>query len=113
MISFKFPIPEKVSANKVYDSTMHWAVRKKLADLYHKYMLAHKSHVSEYPVDMSYIFTFKKNPLDVSNTFLMVKLIEDGLVRNGTLEGDSPEFVGSISVHSQKGNSDEVEIIIV
>lgn len=91
---------------------MHWSARKKLADLYHKYMLAHKSHITEYPIGMSFIFSFKSRPLDVSNTFLMVKLIEDGLVQNGTLKGDSPEFVESIRVHSQKGPRDEVEIII-
>lgn len=112
MINLKFPLPEKVSGNAVY-AGLYWSKRKKLADLYHTYMMQFRNNkVAEYPVDISYVFTFKSKALDTTNCFLMAKLIEDGLVKNGILESDSPDFVQSTTIYSSKGLKDEVQIII-
>ncbi len=108
------PIPEKVSANSIYSQSMHWSKRKKLADLYHRSLLPYRNIKSdlEYPVDVSYDFTFKNKPLDCSNCGLMAKLIEDGLVQYKILRGDTPSDVGFINISSKKGTKDEVEITI-
>lgn len=71
-----------------------------------------KLKVTAYPADISYTFTFKGRLLDTTNCFLMAKLIEDGMVRNGILEGDSPLYVGSTTIRVNRGLQDEVEIII-
>lgn len=113
MIRIQTPIPEKVSANAIY-AGMHWAKRKKLADLYHSYFIQYRNiKVTEYPVEMSFIFTFKGALLDVSNCSYMIKMIEDALVLNGILQGDTLEFVQSITTIVKKGKKDEVEILIV
>lgn len=111
-MNIKIPLPEKVSTNAIY-SGMHWSKRKKLADLYHWALVQHKNQaVKEYPVDINYVFTFKGKPLDTTNCTYMAKMLEDGLVKNGVIEDDSPEYVAFTGIYSQKGSKDEVEIII-
>lgn len=112
MIDITFPIPEKVSMNKIY-AGFHWSKRKKLADLYHSYMLAfRKEKVVSYPVDITYEYTFKSKPLDSLNCALVSKMIEDGMVGCGILKGDDPVHVRSSTLSSKKGDRDEVHIII-
>lgn len=108
----KIPIPEKVSTNSIY-AGMHWAKRKKLADLYHQSLLEYrKTQIVEYPVDINYIFSFKGKLLDTTNCTYMAKMLEDGLVKNGILKADSPEYVAFTGIYSQKGDSDMAEIVI-
>lgn len=113
MVKVKIPLPEKITTNKAYAGT-HWGVRKRWADLYHKTMLPYrgKIKVQNYPVTVSYIFSFKKKKLDASNCSIMVKLLEDSMVKNGMLLDDTPDFVNEIIIISQGGLRDEVEIII-
>lgn len=111
MIQFKIPIPEKISANKVY-SGVHWTKRKQWADLYHSTFIGTKEKVKDYPVEIEYKFTFKSRPLDTSNCFFLVKLLEDSLVKNKVIEDDSPKFVACTIVYSDKGEEDEVSIKI-
>lgn len=87
-------IPEKVSTNKIY-AGIHWRERKALADLYHSEVLELKGKlkVKTYPVEILYDWHFVKKPLDTLNCAFMSKMIEDGLVAVGVLEGDEPEFV--------------------
>jgi len=111
-MNIQFPLPEKVSTNKIY-AGMHWAKRKKLADLYHKSLLQFKGKkATDYPVNINYIFTFKSKPLDTTNCTFMAKLLEDGLVQHEILIDDSPEYVSFTGIYSQKGDKDLVEIII-
>lgn len=106
------PIPEKISSNATY-AGLHWARRKKVADLYHSSMLQfRKLKVTEYPVEISYVFTFKRNPLDSTNCGTMAKLVEDGMVRCGILEDDDWKHVTSTTLHTQKGDKDLIEIYI-
>lgn len=112
MITIKIPIPEKVSTNNIYAGS-HWTKRKRLADLYHESLIEHrKIRVKEYPVSISYIFTFKSKPLDCDNCGYMGKLLKDGLRKWKVIEDDSPEYVQSCTFISRKGDTDQVEIVI-
>jgi hypothetical protein len=112
-MKLKIPLPQKVSTNKIYAGT-HWAKRKSLADLYHECLIEYKGQtIKDTPVEITYIFNFKGKPLDTTNCTYMAKLLEDGLVKQGILEDDSPEFVAGTHIYSQKGKVDEVEILIV
>lgn len=105
-------IPHKISSNATY-SGMHWTKRKKIADLYHQSMLPfRKAIISEYPVDITYVFTFKGKPLDSSNTATMAKMLEDGMVKCGILKDDDWKHVSFTGLYTQKGESDLVEIYI-
>lgn len=109
------PLPEKISANKIY-AGIHWATRRKHAALFHQELLPYRGKMvrkKEYPVDLVFIFTFKKQPLDCSNCFYMAKLLEDGLVAHGIITDDKPAFVGSVSIHSSRGKEDQVTIHIL
>ena len=113
-MNIKLSIPEKISTNKTY-AGIHWAVRKKHADLFHKSMLQFKGKKikeSEYPVNINYIFTFKTKPLDSTNTTYMGKLLEDGLVKCGVLSSDDYKHVAFSGFYTQEGEEDLVEIII-
>jgi len=107
-------IPKKVSLNACY-AGIHWAKRKKLADLYHvavkvALIQAKLPQIEEFPVDMTYEFTFKRNALDSSNCAFMAKMCEDALVANGYLPDDTPKYVRSVKFLSKKGNEDLIKI---
>lgn len=98
----------KISLNKWY-SGMHWTKRKKIKD---NYTLLVKSQFKEVlpksnTYKVAYNFTFKSRALDASNCVAMVKMIEDIIFEN-----DSYKIVKSISITSQKGAEDSVEIKI-
>lgn len=113
MINIKIPIPEKVTSNKIYDGSTHWTKRKKLADLYHLSTIEYRNNkITEYPIDISFIFSFKGRALDVDNCTFMVKMLIDSLRKWNIITDDSPEYIASITIYSQKGTKDEVEIII-
>lgn len=112
MINIKMPLPEKVSTNDIY-AGVHWSKRKLLANTYHLSLIEHRSFkVKDYPVDITYIFSFKGKLLDCDNCSYMAKLLKDGLRAWEIIEDDSPQFVQSVTLISQKGKKDEVEIII-
>lgn len=112
-MNIKIPIPEKISTNKIY-SGLHWATRKRHADLYHKSLIEFKGQkVKTYPVEITYIFNFKSKPLDTTNCTYMVKMLEDGLIQNGIIENDSPEYVSFTGIYSQKADEDLIEISII
>lgn len=112
MLHITIPVPEKVSSNAIY-SGMHWAKRKALADLYHNSLIEYRNErITDYPVTLSFIFNWKSRALDCSNTFFCAKLLEDALVQMGVLKDDSPQYVFEVSVISQKGERDEVTILI-
>jgi len=69
--------------------------------------------VKNFPVDITYLFTFKGKALDSLNLSAMAKLIEDSLVQNDILPDDSLKFVQSSTLITKKGNEDKVEILIV
>lgn len=113
MLTIKIPLPEKVSTNQIY-AGKHWAVRKKLADLYHESLIEYRNkRITDYPAEITFIFTYKNKPLDCLNTSYSAKLLEDGLRKWEIIEDDNPDFISSVTLISKKGTIDEVEIIIV
>lgn len=115
MIKITVLLPEKISTNAIY-SGLHYRVRKKQADLFHKQMLEFKNkyEITHYPVDIIYLFYFKGKLLDSSNCSYMAKLIEDGMIKIGLLKNDSPKFVRVITLRSMKSKKkfDYCEIIM-
>ena len=91
---FTIPIPEKISLNRLY-SGIHWAKRVQLKDLYHSFIRFQRLEPQEltYPVEITYTFTWKTRGLDSTNCAFMVKMLEDGLVLTGVLQGDGPKHV--------------------
>lgn len=111
-MNIKILLPQKVSTNDIYAGT-HWKKRQALADLFHGSLIEHRLlRVTEYPVDISYIFNFKGKLLDCDNCAYMAKLLKDGMRHWKIIEDDDPRFVQSVTLYSQKGKRDEVEIII-
>ena len=112
-MKIEIPIPKKVSTNTIY-SGMDWRKRKRLVDLYHNYLLPEKNKhkLTEFPVEMTYIFRFKTKLLDCSNCTFMAKMLEDALVGIKLLPDDNPDYVSSIQIYSTKGDEDMVEIHI-
>lgn len=105
-------MPEKVSTNKLY-AGVHWGKRKKLADLYHMSLLEYRNkNIEAYPVTLSFVFNWKSRALDCTNVAMMAKLLEDALVGMGVLKDDNPQYVQEVSLVSQKGKEDTVDIYI-
>ena len=107
------------TTNKLYAGT-HWAVRKALADKWHKYIEVYcKEHdikpVKEFPVVILSQTRMKHyHKRDASNCSYAHKLAEDGLVTAGIIPDDSPEYVsGCITWRPiTKYGKHETEIII-
>ena len=114
-MTFIIPIPEKVSLNVFY-SQRHWAIRKKIADSFHEAVFysvkeQRAKPVKNYPVFINYTFYMTGRLLDATNT--PTKLVEDGLVKAGILQNDSPKYVKGyavLGVHKSKENVVVVEI---
>lgn len=105
-------LPIKVSANKIY-AGVHWSERKKIKDLFLWGLLGIKKELKKVgKCKLTFNFQFKSNPLDDSNCFFMVKIIEDCLVHYKILEDDKYDIVRGITVTSNKGDRDIVELII-
>ncbi len=91
------------SLNSIY-SGVHWNERKKQADFGH---IACKAAIRkagikpfDYPVRLTFIPVLgkKARARDCSNYSYAAKIIEDGLVRCGVLQDDSPKYVKSFSI---------------
>lgn len=102
MITFSFPIPEKISTNRIY-SGLHWAKRNSLKNLYHSQLLEFKNKfkINQYPIKIAFRFVWTKTPLDCSNCSFMAKMIEDGMVENKIIKNDTPEYVSAIALISE------------
>lgn len=113
-MQIEITIPEKVSLNAIY-AGMHWRRRKELADLYHEEVLELKGKlkVEEYPVLITYEWHFVKNALDSLNCAYMSKMIEDGLVKVGVLENDSPKFVRRSMLDTQVSKKYKHDTVVV
>ena len=96
----------KVSANQFY-AGVHWSKRKKLKDTYKLLIRSQTKRKFIKPCNVEYQFTFKNKPLDCSNTNGMLKMIEDCL-----FDDDSINIVKAIGIISLKGAFDKVEITV-
>ena len=107
------PIPQKISTNAFYSQSLHWSKRKKLADLYHMALIEHRNkRITDFPCELTFIYTFKGKLLDVSNCSIMTKMLEDGLVAWKIIPDDTLEFVSAHHIYVKKGKNDSVNIHI-
>jgi len=108
------PLPEKISTNTIY-AGKHWRTRARHKERYLADTVEWKNltPITEYPVEITYIFRFKGRLLDTTNVAYMAKVVEDCLVAHGVLSNDSPQYVGATHLYSEKGARDEVEIYVV
>lgn len=99
----------KMSLNAIY-AGQHWSKRKALKNNYKliiknqfkKVLSKHNNYI------VSYVFSWKKNPLDAMNCAFMAKMIEDII-----FEDDKYNIIESITIDSCKGGKDEVYIKII
>lgn len=98
--------------NQIY-AGMHWKTRQKIGELFHQGLIEYrKERVTDYPVDIAFIFSFKGRLLDCDNCVGMAKMLTDGLRYWKIIADDSPKNIQSLTLMSKKGKKDEVEIII-
>ena len=110
-MKIQLDIPERISTNKIY-SGVHWAVRARLANLYHSLLIGQPKYTGEYPIQITYRFTWRTRPYDTTNCSFLVKMLEDGLVGNGVITADDTWTVHRTIIESKKGDKDFVEIEI-
>jgi len=113
MIKITLKDHRAVSWNKIY-AQGHWTTRKKLADEIHfRVKIACKGvkRISK-RVDILIVAMFKgKRALDSSN--ICLKLYEDGLVKAGVIDDDSPKYVRMVTSESvPEMKKDSVNIFI-
>ncbi len=113
IISVKFvvPIPEKISLNKIY-AGVHWTKRKQWKDDYYYAVVASKiaPYRGQFPFHAHYHFKLTGRALDATNCAFMVKCLEDALVAGGVVPDDTPQYVASVTLSSEKAKVDEVEV---
>lgn len=107
-------IPEKVSMNRIYAGMKHWD-RTALKNLFHDEFLEirGKLRVTEYPIRIRYDWHFKKQALDTLNCAFMSKMLEDGMVCNGILKDDSPNYVRESILNSMKSKKYKNDTVVI
>lgn len=84
-----------VSANKFYSGT-HWRKRKKIVDdfniFFSSLFMKRLPKLQEYRLELTF-----NSQLDPSNTWPMIKILEDYLVKKGIVEDDTKEFCKGLS----------------
>jgi len=106
------PLVHKLSMNKVY-AGLHWATKNKIKEKYYaEIKKAGILYRPDYAIDLTVTFYFKSRVLDCTNCFPMVKMIEDGLVKEGVLKDDSPQYVQSVTCISKKDLIERIEVEI-
>lgn len=108
-------LPLKISTNEIYGGK-HWKKRKDDAEHFHSLLYEHKDEQipdSDFPVHLTFVFTFKGRALDWSNCSYMAKMLEDGMIHMGMIPNDSPKYVSGGTIITQRGDKDSVKIIAV
>lgn len=96
----------KFSLNKIW-AAWPWSqwLRQDKRTLWHREVedLIEENNLKpiDYPIEIEFIFHWKSRYLDCSNCWVMVKLIEDGLVEHWILEDDTNEFIRRITIESK------------
>lgn len=91
-----------LNGQQFYSTNMHWALRKKIVDFYHKYFSEYikKEFKEPFPIFLSYSITmevkiyevYSKFTPDITNMWILPKMIEDAMVNNKIIRDDSPQF---------------------
>ena len=109
MTLIRIDLPHIVSFNAT--NGKHWSgnVRRK-KDFYNSVLftvLRNSTPELDGQYDFTYSFLVKSRLYDATNYFLMVKMLEDGLVKCGVLKDDSKKYVNSIRVIAKKDKCQE------
>lgn len=59
-----------------------------------------KLEESDYPLHLTYVFEWKKHPLDSTNVSYMVKMLEDAFVDNQMMTEDDIKYVRRTTMES-------------
>lgn len=116
----EFFVPWLGGSTNDYYTGMHWNERKKEADAGHLATLVavRQEKIPPQPAPVHLVFApivgKGVRRLDPSNYSIMAKIIEDGLIRAGTIEGDGPDQVLSIlHVTPQRGEHSGVMVKVI
>lgn len=115
-MQFTIQLPEKISLNSQL-GRVHWTIRDRQNRDFQAavFLAARQSQISAFsgafPCHIEYRFKMRGRGLDSSNLAYMAKLVEDGLVHSGIIPDDSPKYVRSMTLVTEKGE-DEVEVTI-
>lgn len=111
-------IPEMVSTNKIY-AGMHHSQRTLTKNSYKLCVGSAlnkngRPKITLFPVVLVMRFTFEdqEHQFDSSNCSFMGKCIEDSLVWNKVLPGDSPKYVDYVTYKSILGEEEMIEVWI-
>jgi len=110
----KLRLVSKNTLNRIL--TEHWGRRKEEKDLYYlvvKEALQKQGTVDivNYPIVVKYHFFTTGRQLDWTNLAGMTKLIEDTLVQAGVFKDDSPRYIRSGTLLSDKLPTKKGEIV--
>lgn len=115
IIDEELPKPLIYSTNAIY-AGVHFSKRKKIKDSYLWWFKTVKIPKLEKPLtcdNISFNFYFKKRTYDCDNCSYMSKMIIDCLVKNGYFLDDSPKYIKSITIRSEKGEKNSVKVSIL
>jgi len=94
-----------------YSANIHWATRSKIVGFYHKYFMKYiKEQLKEpfpsflsYKLNMSIVIydVFTNYTPDITNMWILAKMLEDAIVSAKLLRDDSPEFRRKTSIEYQ------------
>lgn len=98
-------IINKTSNNKFNNA--FWTKKKALKDaILQSVFVACKQqkikHITEYPIQLTFVFYFKGRLLDLDNTGNLIKSLIDGLRYAKILDDDSTKFVNQLTIRSEK-----------
>lgn len=110
---YRLEIPRRAVSNNQFYSGMHWAARKKVADLWHKetVVAARAGEIPKLtkPVNIRVYAVFKSKPQDADN--ICAKLVIDGL-KGVVLVNDDMRYVESVTLIPQTGPIDKVVVFL-
>ena len=101
------PIYWNLNGQQFYTTNIHWALRSNIVNFYHRYFKVFIKNTfktslpvfESYKINMEIIIydIYSKHTPDITNMWILAKLFEDAMVKEGVLRDDSPEFRGKTS----------------
>ena len=91
-----------LNGQSFYTTNMHWALRSQITTFYHKYFKNYikKGFKTPFPVFLEYKLEmnmkiydiYSSNTPDITNMWVLTKIFEDVMVKEGIIRDDSPQF---------------------
>lgn len=105
-------IQEKIVSWNQFYGRKHWSERKKIVDYWH-HLVKIECYIQKIPSFNTVHITIKsisKRPIDPDN--ICAKSIIDGIVHAGVLTDDTPKYVKSVTLISEKGKEEITEVTL-